>query len=193
MSASAPWQPSEAFSRIHFPAAQICMTLSAIQNPAPSLKDRPAHAQPLAGTGRRYVGGSWSASGGGDGAGWARAAESKRALIKIVLASIRIIAPFVDAPPSHAGHRIIIRDYDTSIAGNRERFLNFSRCRFSALHPTNLRLNENGPRSGGHFVLVVPVMVTPDDYRSVAIAIVPAAMPAAVSYTHLTLPTKRIV
>jgi hypothetical protein len=129
VSASAPWQPSEAFSRIHFPAAQICMTLSAIQNPAPSLKDRPAHAQPLAGTGRRYVGGSWSASGGGDGAGWARAAESKRALIKIVLASIRIIAPFVDAPPSHAGHRIIIRDYDTSIVGNRELF-HFSRCRF---------------------------------------------------------------
>ncbi len=34
-----------------------------------------------------YAGGDWSAS-GGDGAGWARAAESKRALIKIDLASI---------------------------------------------------------------------------------------------------------
>ena len=90
VSARAPWQPSVAGSRTHFPAEQISMNLSVIQNPAPSLKDRPAHAQPLAGTGisaGAYAGGDWSAS-GGDGAGWARAAESKRALIKIDLASI---------------------------------------------------------------------------------------------------------
>jgi hypothetical protein len=105
VSARAPRQPSEATSCTHFPAVQICITLSATQNPAPSLKDRPAHAQPLAGTGTSAgkYGGGWSAS-GGDGAGWARAAESNRALIKIDLASIRIIAPrspVVDALPSH--------------------------------------------------------------------------------------------
>jgi hypothetical protein len=47
----APRQPSVAFSRTHFPAAQICMTLSATQKPAPSLNERLAQAQPLGGTG----------------------------------------------------------------------------------------------------------------------------------------------
>jgi len=108
VSARAPRQPSEATSCTHFPAVQICITLSATQNPAPSLKDRPAHAQPLAGTGTSAgkYGGGWSAS-WGDGAGWARAAESNRALIKIDLASIRISiiaprSPVVDALPSNA-------------------------------------------------------------------------------------------
>jgi hypothetical protein len=81
------------------------MILSAMQNPAPSLKDRPAQTQPLGGTGSvagsgTNIGGSSEAV-GGDGAGWAWAAENSSALIKIVLASIVIII----AAPSHYNQR----------------------------------------------------------------------------------------
>jgi len=50
VSARAPWQLSE-FSRDHFPIVQVCKILSATQNPAPSLKGRPAQTQPLGGSG----------------------------------------------------------------------------------------------------------------------------------------------
>jgi hypothetical protein len=67
----------------------------------------------------------------GDAAGWARAAENNRALIKIDLASIvSTAAPHLfDALPSHARCWIMIRDGDTSIVGNRELF-HFSSSRF---------------------------------------------------------------
>jgi hypothetical protein len=62
-------------SRDHFAAVQITITLSAMQNAAPSLKDRPAQTQPLVGTGSTphsgaNVGIGWDPT-VGDGAGWA--------------------------------------------------------------------------------------------------------------------------
>ncbi|MGB6400918.1 MAG: hypothetical protein WBF73_35355 [Bradyrhizobium sp.] len=54
-----------------------------------------------------------------------------------------MIAPFVDAPPSHAGHRIIIRDYDTSIVGNRELF-HFLSSRFRRSAGGRVARLENG-------------------------------------------------
>src|SRR4029450_6768545 len=44
---------------------------------------------------------------------------------------------------------------------------------------TNLTGNKKWPRLRGHFPLV-PVMVTPDDYVTVTIAMIPSAMPATV-------------
>ena len=44
------------------------------------------------------------------------------------------------------------------------------------IHP---QPTKKWPPSGGHFPLV-PIMVTPDDYVTVAIAMIPSAMPATV-------------
>jgi hypothetical protein len=74
VSARAPRQPSE-FSRDHFPIEQVCRSLSATQNPAPSLKGRPAQTQPLGGSGTMTgIGSNIDAAcdpPSGDGAGWA--------------------------------------------------------------------------------------------------------------------------
>src|SRR6478736_8163077 len=50
-------------------------------------------------------------------------------------------------------------------------------------------LKKNGPRSRGPFpssvLLVVPVMVTPDDHLTVAVAMIPSTMPAVVMPINL--------
>src|ERR1700730_8858276 len=52
-------------------------------------------------------------------------------------------------------------------------------------HPTNYPTKRKWPPLRGPSALVIPVMVTPDHDRAVAIAIVPAAMPAAVMSVEL--------
>src|SRR6266404_941555 len=68
------------------------------------------------------------------------------------------------------------RDRVAQMKGRQDQPRSFRRVASSGLHP------REWPPLGGHSCLVVPITVTFDDYRSVAIMVIPAAMPTAIMF-----------